>query len=138
MGIHVSSNARSGWRCDADHDAADRASGHKITCPVIVLWADERLVASGMETGALTASDVWRRWADDVRGFDIASGHLLPEQAAEAVIEKVIPFLDACWSSQSGLGSSQLAQSLTISRKITQTELTSRLSSCGEGHGEMR
>jgi haloacetate dehalogenase len=48
-----------------------------------------------METGALTASDVWRRWADDVRGFDIASGHLLPEQAAEAVIEKVIPFLDA-------------------------------------------
>jgi hypothetical protein len=32
----------------------------------------------------------------------------------------------------------QLAQSLTKPRKITQTELASRLSSCGEGHGEMR
>jgi len=86
---------RSAYDVDADHDAADRAAGRKITCPVMVLWADERLVASGMETGALTPSDVWRRWADDVRGFDIVSGHLLPEQAAEAVIEKIIPFLDA-------------------------------------------
>jgi hypothetical protein len=24
---------------DADHDAADRAAGRKITCPVMVLWA---------------------------------------------------------------------------------------------------
>jgi hypothetical protein len=32
----------------------------------------------------------------------------------------------------------KLAQSLTKPRKITQTELASRLSSCGEGHGEMR
>jgi haloacetate dehalogenase len=86
---------RSAYDVDADHDAADRAAGRKITCPVMVLWADERLVASGMETGELTPSDVWRRWADDVRGFDIVSGHLLPEQAAEAVIEKIIPFLDA-------------------------------------------
>ncbi len=61
----------------------------------MVLWADERLVASGMESGTLTASDVWRRWADDVRGFDIACGHLLPEQAAEAVIEQIVPFLHA-------------------------------------------
>jgi haloacetate dehalogenase len=86
---------RSAYDVDADHDAADRAAGRKITCPVMVLWADERLVAGGMETGALTPSDVWRRWADDVRGFDIVSGHLLPEQAAEAVIEKIVPFLDA-------------------------------------------
>jgi len=85
---------RSAYDVDVDHDAADRASGHKITCPVLVLWAAERLVASGMETGALTATDVWRRWADDVRGFDIASGHLLPEQAAETVTEKVMSFLD--------------------------------------------
>jgi hypothetical protein len=59
--------------------------------------------ASGMETGALTPSDVWRRWADNVRGFDIASGHLLPEQAAEAVLEKVIPFLDASLQSDANI-----------------------------------
>jgi haloacetate dehalogenase len=84
---------RSAYDADADHDAADRAAGRKIICPVMVLWPDERLVAEGMETGALTPSDVWRRWADDVRGFDIACGHLLPEQAAEAVVEKLVPFL---------------------------------------------
>lgn len=86
---------RSAYDTDLDHDAADRAAGRKIACPVMVLWADERLVASGMETGVLTAADVWRRWADDVIGFDIACGHLLPEQAPEAVIEKIVPFLEA-------------------------------------------
>ena len=91
---------RSAYDVDADHDAADRASGHKIACPVMVLWADERLVASGMETGTLTASAVWRRWADNVQGFDIACGHLLPEQAAEAVIEKIVPFLDTSLPSE--------------------------------------
>jgi hypothetical protein len=35
-------------------------------------------------------------------------------------------------------GSPQLAQSLTIPRKIAQTELASRLSSRGKGHLEMR
>ncbi|WP_246515461.1 alpha/beta fold hydrolase [Bradyrhizobium diversitatis] len=86
---------RSAYDTDLDHDAADRAAGRKIACPVMVLWADERLVASGMETGVLTAADVWRRWAGDVSGFDIACGHLLPEQAPEAVIEKIAPFLEA-------------------------------------------
>jgi haloacetate dehalogenase len=85
---------RSAYGIDVDHDAADRAAGRKIKCPVMVLWAAERLVASGMETGALTAADVWRRWADDVRGFDIACGHLLPEQASDQVLDAVIPFLE--------------------------------------------
>lgn len=86
---------RSAYESDLDHDAADRAAGRKIACPVMVLWADERLVASGMETGVLTAADVWRRWADDVSGFDISCGHLLPEQAPGEVIEKIVPFLEA-------------------------------------------
>src|SRR3954470_16839140 len=56
---------------DAAHDAADRAGGRKIRCPVLVLWPRERLVAAGMDSGTLTATEVWRRWADDVRGFDM-------------------------------------------------------------------
>jgi haloacetate dehalogenase len=86
---------RSAYDADVDHDATDRASGHKIACPVMVLWAAERLVASGMESGALTAPEVWLRWAKQVQGFDIACGHLLPELAAEAVIEKLLPFLES-------------------------------------------
>jgi haloacetate dehalogenase len=81
---------------DADHDAADRAAGRKIACPVMVLWPDQqRLVASGMQSGTLTAAEVWRRWSDQVHGVDVPSGHLVPEQAPEAVIAALIPFLDA-------------------------------------------
>jgi len=87
---------RAAYGPDADHDAADRASGRKISCPLMVLWPDQqRLIATGMESGTLTATDVWRRWADNVRGFDIACGHLLPEQAPEAVTDALVPFLDA-------------------------------------------
>jgi haloacetate dehalogenase len=48
-----------------------------------------------MESGTLTAAEVWRRWADDVRGVEIACGHLLPEQAPDAVLDALTPFLDA-------------------------------------------
>ncbi len=80
---------------DVEHDLADRAAGRKIACPVLVLWAAERLVADGMESGTLTAAEVWRRWADDVRGVDVACGHLLPEQAPDAVLDALTPFLEA-------------------------------------------
>jgi haloacetate dehalogenase len=86
---------RAAWGPDAEHDAADRAGGRKIRCPVLVLWPRQRLVAAGMESGTLTATEVWRRWADDVRGFDMPCGHLVPEQAPEAVIDALVPFLDA-------------------------------------------
>jgi haloacetate dehalogenase len=83
------------YGADTDHDGADRASGRKIVCPVMVLWpSHQRLVAAGAGSGTLTATDVWRRWADNVRGLDIAGGHLMPEQAPEAVIGALIPFLD--------------------------------------------
>ena len=36
---------RSAYGIDVDHDASDRAAGRKIKCPVMVLWAAERLVA---------------------------------------------------------------------------------------------
>jgi len=92
---------RAAFGVDAEHDDADRRAGRKIACPVMVLWADERLVAAGMESGTLTAADVWRRWADDVRGFDVACGHLLPEQAAGTVVDRLVPFLDECASARS-------------------------------------
>lgn len=86
---------RAAYGPDADHDAADRASGRRIRCPLMVLWPNQRLIAAGMESGTLTAIDVWRRWAGDVRGVDISCGHLVPEQAPEAVTGALFPFLDA-------------------------------------------
>jgi len=80
---------------DAAYDAADRAAGRTITCPVLVLWPEERLVAQGAEHSAITAADVWRRWAGEVSGVMVPNGHLVPEHAAPEVVQAVLPFFEA-------------------------------------------
>ena len=40
---------------DLANDAADRAAGRKITCPVLVLWPEERLVADNGGADEITA-----------------------------------------------------------------------------------
>jgi haloacetate dehalogenase len=80
---------------DFANDAADRATGRKIGCPVLAIWPDERLVADGVEGFAITAGDVWRRWADEVSAVAVSCGHLIPEHAATEVVEAVLPFIEA-------------------------------------------
>lgn len=84
---------------DLAHDAADRAEGWRIACPVLSIWADERLVA----TGADTAAEVWRRWADDVSELTVPCGHLIPEHAPDAVVGAILPFLATAESQGSQL-----------------------------------
>ena len=60
------------------HDAADRAAGRRITCPVLALWASH-----GTDGRPYDAVEVWRRWADDVTGRELPRGHFLPEEAPE-------------------------------------------------------
>jgi haloacetate dehalogenase len=43
-----------------------------------------------MTDGPLT---VWRRWAQSVQGGPLASGHFLPEEAADAVAASLGGFL---------------------------------------------
>jgi haloacetate dehalogenase len=38
---------------------------------------------------------VWRRWADDVDGGPLRSGHFIPEEAAEALTASLTAFLAA-------------------------------------------
>jgi haloacetate dehalogenase len=80
---------------DFANDATDRAAGRKIICPVLVLWPDERLVAESAEGVAITAEDVWRRWADDVSAVPASCGHMIPEHAATEVVEALLPFFEA-------------------------------------------
>ncbi len=70
-------------------DRADRAAGVKLACPVHVLWEEGRY-ASGE-----TPIDIWRRWADRVTGGTVASGHLMAEEAPDAVLAAIGPFLKA-------------------------------------------
>ena len=74
---------RAGATVDVEDDAADRKAGRRIACPLLVLWGESRL----------DMLPVWRRWAEDVRGEALPCGHFLPEEAPEAVLRQLLPFL---------------------------------------------
>ncbi|WP_116451645.1 alpha/beta fold hydrolase [Blastococcus litoris] len=66
---------RAGATCDRRDDDADRASGRTIGSPVQVLWAGRGALAAWYDP-----LEVWRRWADDVTGSAIDSGHFMVEE----------------------------------------------------------
>jgi haloacetate dehalogenase len=78
---------RASFHIDRRMDAEDRARGARIRCPVLAHWGAEE---GAMSDGPLA---VWRRWADDVTGGPVASGHFLPEEAADAVAASLAAFL---------------------------------------------
>lgn len=88
--IHaVCEDYRAGAGIDRKHDAADREVGRRISCPVLALWASH-----GTDGRPYDTLEIWRRWADDVTGREIASGHFLPEEAPGAVLATLLSFLD--------------------------------------------
>jgi haloacetate dehalogenase len=69
---------RAGAGLDREHDAADRAAGVRLTCPLLALWsAGGPLDLWYAEEGGPLA--IWRAWADDVRGGAVPGGHFFPE-----------------------------------------------------------
>ena len=79
---------RAGYGIDDALDRADKAAGKKITCPVLVLSGDQYL-----STGENQAVDIWKRWANDVRGSVIRSGHFVAEEKPQEVLMALLPFL---------------------------------------------
>ena len=69
-------------------DTVDRAAGHQVQCPVLVLWARREL-----KPGAPTPLATWQRWARDVTGQGLPGGHLQPEESPALVLAEVLPFL---------------------------------------------
>ena len=64
---------------DREHDRADRAAGHRITCPVLVLWSGIGPVGSWYvdDGGPL---EIWRELAADATGEPVDGGHFFPEE----------------------------------------------------------
>ena len=71
---------------DRLHDEEDRER-RKIACPTLVLWSSIGAVAEWRPL------EVWKSWADDVRGEPISAGHFLPEEAPEETSRHLIEFL---------------------------------------------
>lgn len=83
----ICADYRASFHLDRPMDAEDRQAGKRIECPVLVHWGAEE---DAMSDGPL---EVWRRWASDVRGGPVASGHFVPEEAPEELGASLRAFL---------------------------------------------
>ncbi len=73
---------------DLEHDRADRDAGRRLGMPLMVLWGRD-----GVIQRCFDALAEWRRVADDVRGEALPCGHYVPEEAPDALLAAVLPFL---------------------------------------------
>ncbi len=79
---------RAGATYDLKADEEDHAAGRRIICPTLALWGSAGI--PGKTGGPL---EIWRDWCVDVRGQAIACGHFLAEEAPEATLAALVPFL---------------------------------------------
>jgi haloacetate dehalogenase len=86
--VHAScEDYRAGIECDCEFDAADRTAGRKIQVPIMVLWG-----AGGRPHHIGKMLEVWQQWADDVRGEPLECGHFIPEEAPDALCDRLLAF----------------------------------------------
>jgi haloacetate dehalogenase len=78
---------RAGYYVDRQHDSEDLAAGRRIECPMLVLWGAQ--FGLGRSRSLLEA---WERWATDVRGRELATGHFLAEEAPEETSAALLEF----------------------------------------------
>jgi haloacetate dehalogenase len=80
---------RAGLGIDRLHDDEDRGAGRRVICPLLVLWA------TGDDMPGLYGNvlDLWKGWANDVRGAPIPSGHHMAEEAPEVLATELLAFL---------------------------------------------
>jgi haloacetate dehalogenase len=79
---------RASATADMGQDAADLGR-LKITCPMLALWGSKGAVGQCFDVLAS-----WREWADDVRGEAVVSGHYIPEEAPEALLQLLLLIFD--------------------------------------------
>jgi haloacetate dehalogenase len=80
---------RAGLGIDRAHDEADRRTGRRVACPVLVLWALE----DDLEELHGDVLAVWRPWAPDLRGRGLDCGHHMAEEAPEELAGELLSFL---------------------------------------------
>ncbi|SDH54054.1 haloacetate dehalogenase [Paraburkholderia steynii] len=75
---------------DLEHDRADTERGHKIACPLRVLWGAEGVIEKCFEPIA-----EWRKVARDVSGRSLPCGHYIPEEAPAELVAEMLSFFEA-------------------------------------------
>ncbi|MGO9263793.1 MAG: alpha/beta fold hydrolase [Candidatus Binataceae bacterium] len=86
--IHAScEDYRAGIGVDCEFDDADRKAGHKVAPPLLALWG-----AQGRPHRDQAVLEVWKAWADDVRGEPLECGHFIPEERPEELTKLLLNF----------------------------------------------
>ena len=80
---------RSALSVDLAHDDETFASGHKVECPVQVLWGTQ-----GLASPHYDPIGIWQQYATDVRGHAMPTGHFVPEEAPDLVSAALRDFLE--------------------------------------------
>ena len=75
---------------DLEHDRADLDAGNKLQMPLLVLWGED-----GVVHRCFQPLQAWRDVASDVRGHPLPCGHYIAEEAPDALLAAVQPFLNA-------------------------------------------
>jgi haloacetate dehalogenase len=73
---------------DLEHDRADRDAGRRLDLPLMVLWGEQ-----GVVHRCFDPLKEWKAVANDVQGGALPCGHYVAEEAPEALLERVLPFL---------------------------------------------
>ena len=72
---------------DLEHDRIDREAGNKVTVPLRVYWGRDGTIARCFD-----AMKIWADYATDFDGCAAPSGHYVPEEAPEWLLEQLKKF----------------------------------------------
>ena len=87
--IHAScEDYRAAASIDLVHDEEDRDEGHRVECPLLALWGGR-----GVMEKVYDVDEVWREYADDVRGMPLDAGHFLAEERSDETVRELRSFL---------------------------------------------
>jgi haloacetate dehalogenase len=88
--IHAScEDHRASALVDVLDDEQARIDGRMIECPTLVLWADD-----GPLSDLPDVLGLWEPWCQGLlKGCCLHSGHHIPEEQPQALLESVLPFL---------------------------------------------
>ena len=73
---------------DLEHDREDLESGKQLACPLLVLWGENGVVGR-----CFAPLEEWQKVASDVTGCALPSGHYIPEEVPELLLEHAMRFL---------------------------------------------
>ncbi len=74
---------------DLEHDQCDIDSGKKLDCPLLILWGQ-----NGIIDECFSPLSEWEKVANNISGNAVPSGHYIPEEVPDILLDQVFTFLN--------------------------------------------